>query len=775
MSLIGKSIPRKEAYDKVTGKAKYTDDKFAADGKLLHGRLVTSPIAHGKIIAFHLEEAWKVQGVRAIIAGEQFPLTGEEIKDRPPIAFEKVRYHGEVVALVVADTPVIANQAASLIKVEYEQLPVVNSPTEGVQENAPLIHEYVEEYEKDEGIEPFPNTNIANQMKIRKGNKEQGWRESEVSIEANFSFSPSDHAAMETRSATAEIDGQGNLIITSSSQAPFMIKKLLSDYFEVDVGKIIVHTPLVGGGYGGKASVFLEILAYIASGKVGGRPVKITHTREEDLKTAPCHIGLDARIKLGATRDGKLTVAELVYLFDGGAYSDKAIHLSRAGAVDCTGPYAIKHIHCDSYCIYTNHPFAAPYRGFSHGEVLFCFERAMDILAKNLNMDPLYIRELNAIGPGDTTPTQTLLNRSNIGDLRQCLQKVKELSNWQEGQVSPVNERFVRVKGIGSLWKNSTIPPDSSSGVILTFNPDGSVNLISGVVEIGTGTKTVLAQMVAERFKMDVSQVHVKMKVDTQTTPEHWKTVASRGTLMAGRAALAAADDAICQIKEIAATVLRSREEDLEIANQRVYLRDNPSICLLFDEIVYGYMYPNGNSIGGQIIGRGNYILRHMTHLDEETGAGNPGPEWSVGAQVIEIEFDRRDLTYKVVKIISVLDVGKVLNYKGARGQVTGAASMGLAFASRETFIFDRLGKVQNPQLRTYRPIHYDEHPEYIVEFVETPDLEGPFGARGVGEQGLLGVPAALGNCLSIAANVQLTNLPLTPELIWRTKEGRGQ
>lgn len=772
MSIIGKSVPRKEAYDKVTGKAKYTDDWFAGDRKVLHARLVTSPIAHGKIVSIQVDKARKLPGVRAIIAGEQFPLTGEEIKDRPPIAVDKVRYHGEVVAVVVADTPVIASKAARLIKVEYEALPVVNSPSEGVQKNAPLIHEQLELYEKDEGIEPYPGTNIANRMKVRKGNLEQGWTASEVSIETNYSISPSDHAAMETRCATAEIDGQGNIIITASSQAPFMIKKLISDYFDIEVGKVIVHTPLVGGGYGGKASVFLEILAYIASSKVGGRPVKILSTREEDMKTAPCHMGMEAKIKLGATKAGKLKVAEIVYLIDGGAYSDKAIHLSRAAGIDCTGPYAIDNVHCDSYCIYTNHPFPAPFRGFSHGEVLFAFERAMDTLAKKLNMDPLYLREINAIGPGDTNPTQTLLNRSNIGNLSKCIQRVKELSKWQEGQVFPIDERFIRVKGIACLWKNSTIPPDSSSGVILTFNPDGSVNLMSGVVEIGTGTKTVLAQLVAERMKMDVNQVHVRMKVDTQTTPEHWKTVASRGTLMAGRAALAAADDAIRQIKEIAATVLRSREEDLEIANQRVFLRHKPEVCLLFDEIVYGYTYPNGNSIGGQIIGRGKYILQHITYPDEETGAGTPGPEWAVGAQVMEIEFDKRDLTYKVLKITSVLDVGKVLNYKGARGQVTGAASMGLAFASRETFVFDRLGKIQNPQLRTYRPIHYDEHPEYVVDFVETPDLEGPFGARGVGEQGLLGIPAVLGNCLSLAVNVQLNKLPYTPESIWRSVRG---
>ncbi|ADU30289.1 xanthine dehydrogenase family protein molybdopterin-binding subunit [Evansella cellulosilytica] len=770
MSFIGRSVIRKEASEKITGKAMYTDDYHAGDKKTLHARLVISTVAHAKIKKISTEESWKVKGVRAIICQEKLPLTGEEIRDRPPIAHEKVRYHGEVIAIVVAEEPVQAMKAASLIKVDYESLPVVNSPSEAIKKDAPIIHEELDKYDKDEGIEPVPNTNIANKVKIRKGDISVGLESADTIVDANFTFSPSDHTAMEPRSAIAEIKPFGEVYISTSSQAPFMVKKLISSYFDIEVGKIIVDTPLVGGGYGGKASVFLEILAYIASKAVGGKKVKIVHTREEDMITSPCHVGLDATIKLGATKDGKLTAAEIIYLFDSGAYSDKAVHITRAGAVDCTGPYRIDNVYCDSYTVYTNHPFPAPYRGFGHTEVLFAFERAMDMLADKLNIDPFTFRYINAIKPGDTTPTQTLLNRSNVGNLHKCMERVRELSNWEEGQIVRMNDRFSRVKGLSCVWKNSTIPPDSSSGVILTFNEDGSINIISGVIEIGTGTKTVLAQMLAEHMQMDINQIHVKMEVDTQSTPEHWKTVASRGTFMAGRALIEAADDVISQLKDIASTVLRRRADDLVVANQRVFLKDNPSVCLSFDEIAYGYVYPNGNSIGGQIIGRGKYILQGLTYLDEETGAGKPGPEWAVGAQVVEVEFDHRDLTYRVLKVTNVLDVGKVLNYKAAMGQVTGAASMGLAFAGRESFIFNEKGIVMNPQLRTYRPIHYSERPEYVVDFIETPHIEAPFGARGVGEQGLLGMPAALSNCLSSAINAPVNHLPLTPELLWRVK-----
>jgi CO/xanthine dehydrogenase Mo-binding subunit len=264
------------------------------------------------------------------------------------------------------------------------------------------------------------------------------------------------------------------------------------------------------------------------------------------------------------------------------------------------------------------------------------------------------------------------------------------------------------------------------------------------------------------------------MEVDTQTTPEHWKTVASRGTFMAGRAVLEAAEDVINQLKKIASCIFRASEEDIEIKNEKVFLRDEPETSLAFKEIVYGYKYPNGNAIGGQIIGRGNYILRGMTYLDKETGAGRPGPEWTVAAEGVEVEYNPRTYRYRIVKAVSVIDIGTVLNEKMARGQVMGAMSMGLSFAGRETFWFDSNGRILNPQLRKYRPLRYGEHPEYVVDFVHTPQLDAAYGARGVGEHGLLGMPASLGNSLTVAAETELNHLPLIPELIWRMKEGNA-
>lgn len=768
MSLIGKSVIRKEAWTKVTGKAQYTGDYVASDA--LYVEMVKSSYAHAWIKQIDTKEAEKVEGVRAIILGDHLPLIGEEVRDRPPLATKKVRYYGEVIALIVADSYGVAKTAAAKLRIEYEPIKVVSSPLEAIKKDAPLIHENITSYKKDAGIYPEEGTNIINRTKIRKGNMEKGWNDSAFVIESTFSIPLSDHAAMETRTVLCEIISDQKIHIVTSSQAPYMVKKIISRDFNLSPGNIVVETPLVGGGYGGKASVHLEIFAYIASRAVGGRRVKIVNSREEDIAVSPVHVGLHATIKLGCAADGKLTAAKLDYLFDGGAYADKSPHLTTAGAVDCTGPYKLENITCDSLCVYTNHPYAAPFRGFSHGEVHFAFERAMDLLAKKANIDPLAFRQANAITPGDTTPTQVKLTNSTVGNVTKCIEKLKGLIDWDGGAVKEIGNDLVRVKGICCTWKNSTIGPDASSGVVLTFNSDGSINLMSGLVEIGTGTKTVLAQLLAEKMRMDINKIYVRMTVDTQTEPEHWKTVASRGTLMAGRAVMAAADDAIRQLKQMASIVLHAPPDDLEVGNEKVFLTDDPNTFIDIKDIAYGYVYPNGNAIGGQIIARGTYILRGLTHLDKETGAGNPGPEWAVSAQGVEVEFNKKTCEYTVKKAVTVMDIGEVFNKKAAEGQLKGAMSMGISWACKEAFYFDENGILLNPQLRTYRPIRFGEQPEYMVDFVKTPHLEAPYGGRGAGEQGVIGMPAALANALSVAANVSLQSLPLIPENIWKEK-----
>ena len=773
MSTVGESVRRKEAPNKVTGRAKYNMD-MQSPGTLF-AELVTSPHAHARIRKIDTQNASKMGGVKAILTGDDVAfLCGEVLEDRPPLAKGKVRYFGEPVAMVVATSEADAILASLAIEVDYEMLGVVNSPLGGLEKNAALVHERAGDYVKAKPpVSPESGTNIADLAKIRKGDMAQGWKSASVTVEARFSLPPIDHAAMETRSAKVEILHDGRVLVQSTTQAPFEVQKLLSKYFGIKQGKVVVETPLVGGAFGGKATVQLEVLAYLASKAVDGRLVQLVNSREQDLATSPVGTGLQALIKLGADEKGRLSAAELTFWMDAGAYTDSSPRMARAIAAECTGPYRVDNVSCDTYCVYTNHTYATAYRGFAHMPMTFCIERAMDKLAKQLHMDPLQIRQLNAIQPGDTTPTQVTLNLSRLGDLRACIERMETLLGWEPGKApTHISGDLVRAIGVSCFWKTSSSPQNAISGAIITFNQEGSMNLATGAVEFGAGTKTTSAQILAERMDMSIDDVYIHSHVSTKVDPEHWKTVASLSTFMVGRAVLDAADDAIRQLKTLAAVILRCSPKDLAVSQGRVYIKDDPTMNVAFKDIVHGYQYPEGNSIGGQIMGRGTYIVRHLSPLNPEDGEGRPGPSWTVGCQAVEVELNQRDWTYRILRAATVIDAGRVINPKGARGMVMGGMCQGLGYASREAVRHDAEGHLLTNQLRTYKLMRVGEQPKYLVDFVETAQIDAPYGARAVGEHGVLGIPSALANALSAAAGVEIDQLPATPEMLWTLKTG---
>lgn len=769
--LIGKPIKRFDSKDKTTGNQMYLDD-YKITG-LLYSAILTSPHAHAKINSIDIDKAQKSRGVKKVVTGKDYPTTlGLYLGDKPPLAVDKVRHYGEPVAAVIAQTKKEAQEAVKKIKVDYERLEIVDKPKEAMDESAPILHDNLEDYNHIDDVYPKPGTNVANHTKIRKGDHDKAFKQAEYTIEESYSFSPSDHVAMEPRSSIAQIKANGDVIIHSTTQAPFTVKELLSFNFDIPAGKINVIAHPIGGGFGGKAGLQLESLAYILSKAVDGRPVKVVNTREDDMVASPGHIGLEADVKIASDKDGNIVGMDLQYYFDAGAYSDYAVNISRAAAISCTGPYQVENVRCDSYCMYTNHPFATAFRGFGHIELCYVIERSIDILAKEMDIDPVELRLKNAIQEGDTTPTQSLM-AENTGDLKKCIRKTADMIDWEEGAYRKKDENTVIAKGMGLLWKSPAMPTSTDAGAILTFNEDGSINLNNAIVEIGQGTKTGLAQIVAEEMQMPLEKVHVKADVNTNNAPHDWSTAASRSLMMAGRAAISACKDAKQQLKETAARVLRCPVEDLEVADEKVFIADEPHISLDVKDVCLGYVYENGNAIGGQVIGRGNYIARRLSSIDPETGEGKPDLEWTMGAQAIEIELDLTDYSYKLTRAASTLDVGKVINPDLARAQIVGAMAMGLSFARNEGFVFNSREQVQNNVLRDYKIIRYGEHPQYFIDFVETPQGDGPFGARGLGEQGDIGVPGALANAVSRAVGVEINELPLLPELIYKyVKEG---
>lgn len=770
---IGKDIIRKDSWEKVSGRAAYVAD--VSSPGLLHGVLVTSTCAHGKIKSIDYAEASNMPGVRAVLSGDYYPiLTGSVLEDRPPLAAGKVRYYGEPITLVVARSEAQAAAAAASIKVYYEPLPTVDFPGDAMKPDSPLVHEHHEQYKKViPEVYPKANSNIVHHVKIRKGDLNQGWIDSEVTVEGTYSMPHADHIAMETRSARAEILPDGQIIIHTSSQAPFAVRKLISEHFGVDMGKVAVHVSLLGGAYGGKATLFLEYLAVIASKAVGGQPVIISITREQDMAGAPSKLALEAKVKLGAKRDGTLTAGEYIFVVGTGAYADTGPRMTNSMAMSCTGPYKLDNAWCDAYCVYTNHTYATSFRGFGHTSFTFAVERTMDKLALALNLDPMELRRKNAITPGATTPTGHYLTASNLGDLPSCIDRVKQLINWDEGLSIDVGNSCIRARGAACFWKTSNSPTDAFASAIVSFNSDGSVNLQVGSVEMGPSTKTTMAQILAEKLQLDIERVHLEMEVDTRHSPHDWKTVASMSTFLVGRAVEEAAEDALRQIVSVAAMVLRRSSEDLALENGRVYVKDNPDFYLLYDDVVHGYKYANGNTVGSQVIGRGSYVMPHLSPMDHETGQGKPGPYLTPGAQAVELELNTSDYTYRILRAATVLDAGKVLNPAAARGLVMGAMGMGLGLGSREAFIYDQNQQLQNTSLRTYKVMRIGEQPEYLVDWVETPNLIGPFGARGLAEHGILGIHAALVNALSRAAGVELDQVPVYPELIWKKIEGQ--
>lgn len=769
---IRANIPRKESFDKVTGSAKYTDDTIVPG--VLYVKMLTSPYSHAKIISIDTNEALKSSGVKAVITGEYFPTsTGSLIEDRPPLARDKVRYFGEPIALVVASSEQEAMKALRLIQVEFEPLPIVNSVIEAIDPKAPLIHENLAEYTcAVEGMHPEPNSNVAHKVKIRKGDMEKAWADSEVIVEASFSMPQSDHIAMETRNTKAEILPDGRVFIYTSSQSPFTVQEQLSRYYKIPPGDVIVRVPFVGGAFGGKAPVDLEFLAYLASKAVGGRMVKIANAREEDIATSPCKIGIEATLKIGATKDGIIKALKCNYLVDCGAYSGTGPKMAMAIASNCSGPYNIENVWCDSSAVYTNHTYVTSYRGFGHSAYAFCVERMLDKLAAKLNMDPIELRLKNSIKPGDSSPTQSKITLSNTGNISGCLERLKDIINWKEGTKIVTKDGLVRAKGVGCFWKTSSSPTDAISGVLLTFNKDGSINLNCGAVEMGSSAKTTAAQILAKKMQMDIGRIHVFMGVDTEVSPTHWKTVASMTTFMLGNAIIKAADDLIMQLKNLAAQVMKCPPADLEVSEEKVFLRDDPEFYINFKDLVHGYKYESGTSVGGQIMSNGSYIMRHLTTLDSEAGKGKPGASWTVGAQAVEIEYDPKQFTYRLINATTVIDVGKVINPNTAKGLIMGGMSMGLGLATREEFLYDQNGVLTDTSLRTYKVMRYMENPKYSVDFLETPQVDAPFGARGLAEHGIIAIHAAFANAISRAAEAEFDRLPIIPELIWKTKTG---
>jgi carbon-monoxide dehydrogenase large subunit len=762
---VGKSVPRIDMYDKVTGSATFADDMQFGPG-LFYGRLVRSPHAHALIKRLDVTKAMEMPGVKAIVTGADVPNNiGLYLIDRPIFARSRVRYVGEPVAGIVATTEEIAEEAAHLVEVDYEELPAVFDPEQGAQPDAPLLHPDLREYQVANFIFPQPGTNISEHFKLRKGDVEAAWPQCTAIVEGTFRLPQIQHVPIEPHVAVGLWELSGQVTLWTCSQSPFAQRDLIAQSLDIPHGNLRVVSPYVGGGFGGKAGISMEVCAVVMARAVNGHPVKLRMTREEEFIGTTVRQSLVAHTKIGCDANGQLMAMETEYYFGGGAYNDYGVNIARAAGYSCTGPYLIPNVKGDSYCVYTNQPIGSAMRGFGMPEIHWGIEQIMDQLSERIGLDAAEFRRRNCVKSGETILTGMQMTPINLVS---CIDRATKAVNWGEVE-TPSAAHKRRGKGLAIMWKAPAMSPNPGSAAIVRFNEDATVNVSIGAQDLGQGAFTALAQIAAQALGVPYEWVRVSVPVDTKYSPYEWQTVASRITWSTGNAVKNAAEDAKRQILEVVAAHWGEKPEDLDIKDGVVFSYRTEEEQSLKGMVVYGL--PNEGFEGwkgGPIVGQGKFMPTYVTNLDFETGQGTRAVvHYTVGAQAIDLEIDTETGEIDILKIASVYDVGKAINPDLIITQIEGGAVHGMSSAF-EALKFDEKGQPLNPNMVDYRIAAATDIPgEIHGDFVETPVEDGPWGARGVGEHVMVPTAPAMANAIYNALGIRFNELPLSAEKIY--------
>jgi carbon-monoxide dehydrogenase large subunit len=749
----------------VHGSARFTAD-ISFPGTLAC-RVVRSPHAHARILSVDTKAAEEVPGVRAVVTGEgcREIFINLGIGDQHPMAVDKVRHEGEPVAAVLAGDKWTAAEAADLIEIEYEALPAVLDPEDALADEAPLVHERQEDYARGEGVNYEPGSNVYHHYRLRKGNPEEIFAGAEYVEENTFDMPHRSHTQIEPHAALARWRDDG-VDIYASTQAPFIVRTVVADMFGLPMTAVQVHTQYLGGGFGGKSDVTIEpLLAYIAR-SVPGRWVKLTLDREEAFNATVVGRGARVKIRSAFNGEGRILAEQLELYFASGAYGSYALHITNAGGHNCNGPYDVEHVSSDSYGVYTNQPPVGAFRGYSHPETHWAVERQRDIIAGRLGMEPTELRRRNLLRPGSVNNLGQTIKEEN-GDLAGCLEAaeraVKGFSVDEYAAAHP--ERRIG-RGIVAIMKSPVMATNAGASAIIRFNEDGTADLAVSGVEMGQGTKTVMRQIAAEALSRPLESICIRSAIDTDTAPYGWQTIGSTTTWKGGMAVLDAAEKAVRRIKENAAASWGCAPEELEYDGQYVVHRDDHSRSLPVDALVFGHMDERGRVTGEHVQAYGSYMPQGLEHPDPVTGRGNCAGEWTFGAQGAVVAVDPADGEMDVLYLMTALDAGRVINPTLARDQVVGAMVQELGAVLREELIYGEGGAMRNKTFTDYKiPAPEDvADTAFDVEFLETPEPIGPFGARGIAEHGTVGIAAAMGNAVRDALGIEAKRLPLTAE-----------
>ncbi len=765
---IGKSVPRIDGWEKITGAVKYTDD-LEFGNALLYAAIVDSPHAYAKIKSINTKKAEKVTGVVKIVTAKDFPYTfGLYMQDRYIFAKDVVRFVGEQVAAVIADSPKTALKAAKLVEVKYQELKPVLDPMKAIEKKVSLVHPNLAGYEHVPWFFPKAKTNIAHWRKTKRGDVKKGFKEADVVLEDTYFVPRYAHCAIEPHSVIGLYDDSGRLTMWTASQSPFTQRHVFSQALSPlgishkDIRVISTH---VGGGFGGKAGVSMEILGAVLAIAVKGKPVKVLWSRAQEFCNTYQRQGVVAKIKMGAKKDGTMTALEYALYWDAGAYVEYGANVVNAAGLSASGPYKVDNLKIDSLCLYTNLPPGGPYRGFGYSEFSFGLESHINKVAKKLKIDPVKFRKINAIKEGDTLPYGAQMNPNGISE---CIKKVEKEIKWGIKEKSKdVNKKIG--KSVVCFWKSPAMPPNASSAAFLKFNEDGSINILVSGMEIGQGLLTVMAQIASEVLSVPVSKIRVETP-DTDRNPYEWQTVGSHVTWSCGNAVKSAAIEARDKIFAVVERVHGFAKSSLYLEGEKVRCKTKANFKLpLKDFVIAGIQAKDYTFKGGPIMGSGMFMPEFTSAIsDPETGqGGKPNVHYTTGAAGIILEIDKETGKMKILKTALAVDAGKAINPALVKGQIVGGLMQGFATVLYEDMRFDEKGCLINANFSDYKiPTASDSVDNIAAIIVEVPQPDGPFGARGVGEHTMIPAAPLIGNAVEDAFGIRIKSMPITKEKV---------
>jgi CO/xanthine dehydrogenase Mo-binding subunit len=751
--VIGKSLPRPDAWEKVRGRPIFAGD-FAVAG-MLHGRIVRSPYASARIVRIETAAAAALPGVAAVLTHAHVPrnelrmelpgrmaeaTAGAVLATQPVLAPDRVRFQGEPVVAIAAETPEIAAAAAERVRVEYEPLPGVYDPLAALDPAAPHVHE---------------GGNVLRRWHLRRGDIAEGFRRAAVVVEHTYRTPFVDHVYMETETGVGWIDAEGALTLRVSTQVLEHFRDV-ADVLALPHSRVRLEGAYVGGGFGGKEDVTVECLLGLLVWKTR-RPVSLVFSREESFIGHGKRHPYVLRYRTGATRTGELTAVEADLVSDSGAYAALSPWVLLYSLVTATGPYRVPHVKVDAVTAYTNNPVASAYRTFGSIQTCLAYESQMDALADALGLDPLALRARNFLRKGDSIATGQVLESEPL--LEETMRRAWAALGPPRAGTAPV--RVARgVAASFTPYGRMCWTRDSASAWV-GMEVDGTAVVRCAAPDVGGGQTASLCAITAEVLGLLPEHV-VAVGRDSHFTPRAGTTTATRQLLMSGNAVLVAAREVRRHLVDQAAELLEAAPGDVELAEGRAFVRGAPGRTVAFAALVKA-----ATAAGRPVQALEKYDAPFAPTIDPATGQGKPFNDYTFGTQAVEVEVDAETGQTRVTRLAACYDVGQAINPQSATGQIEGGAVQGMGHAMLEEVVLDE-GISKNPHLLDYKiPTTLDAPPIETI-LLESGAGLGPFGAKGIGEPAMTPTPGALMNAVSRATGVRMTDLPLTAERIRR-------